>query len=168
VGAREVEAGALHPLEPPEGVPSGLLGGYVGFLGYECKADCGSPNVHRSDVPDAVLMLANRVVATDHITHRTHLLALCQGAEPEAEAWLDEAEQITRDLLAESPETQAPTPPAIARSSPWTSEEHLQHTLGGINSTLRVLALRGEPGVEEELVELRRLIGEALAALPEG
>jgi hypothetical protein len=57
--------------------------------------------------------------------------------------------------------------PAIARSSPWTSEEHLQHTLGGINSTLRVLALRGEPGGEEELVELRRLIGEALAALPE-
>ena len=57
--------------------------------------------------------------------------------------------------------------PGVASSSPWSSEEHLQHTLGGIDSTLRVLALRGEPGGEEELAELRRLVQEALAALPE-
>lgn len=56
--------------------------------------------------------------------------------------------------------------PAIATSSPWTREEQLQHTLGGINSTLRAVVTRGEPG-REELAELRRLIGEALAALPE-
>lgn len=57
--------------------------------------------------------------------------------------------------------------PAVALSSPWSSEEHLQHTLGGIDSTLRVLALRGEPGGEQELAELHRLVQEALAALPE-
>jgi hypothetical protein len=57
--------------------------------------------------------------------------------------------------------------PAVASSSPWTREEQLQHTLGGINSTLRAVALRGEPGGEQELAELRRLIGEALAVLPE-
>jgi len=57
--------------------------------------------------------------------------------------------------------------PAVASSSPWTQEEHLQHTLGGIDSTLRVLALRGEPGGEQELAELQRLVQEALAALPE-
>ena len=52
-------------------------------------------------------------------------------------------------------------------SSPWTSEEHLQHTLGGIDATLRALALRGEPRGERDLLELRRLVGEALAVLPE-
>jgi hypothetical protein len=57
--------------------------------------------------------------------------------------------------------------PAVSLSSPWSSEEHLQHTLGGIDSTLRVLALRGEPGGEQELAELHRLVREALAALPE-
>lgn len=57
--------------------------------------------------------------------------------------------------------------PAIATSSPWTREEQLQHTLGGINSTLRAVALRGELAGERELVELRRLVGEALAALPD-
>ncbi|HEX3392246.1 MAG TPA: hypothetical protein VHS55_06760 [Solirubrobacteraceae bacterium] len=57
--------------------------------------------------------------------------------------------------------------PAVVASPPWTREEQLQHTLGGINSTLRAVALRGRPGGEREMAELRRLIGEALAALPE-
>ncbi len=57
--------------------------------------------------------------------------------------------------------------PGVATSSPWTREEQLQHTLGGINATLRTLALTGEPRDEEELVELRRLVSEALAALPD-
>lgn len=55
----------------------------------------------------------------------------------------------------------------VASSSPWSSEEQLQHTLGGIDSTLRVLALRGEAGGEEEFAELHRLVREALTALPE-
>ncbi len=57
--------------------------------------------------------------------------------------------------------------PAVALSSPWTREEHLQHTLGGISSTLRILALTSVPRSDEELIELRRLISEALAALPD-
>ena len=56
--------------------------------------------------------------------------------------------------------------PGVARSSPWSSEEQLQHTLGGIDSTLRVVALRGEPGGEQELAELHRLVQDALTALP--
>src|ERR1700691_2024823 len=56
--------------------------------------------------------------------------------------------------------------PGVASSSPWSSEEHLQHTLGGVDSTLRVLALRGEPGGEGDLAELHRLVREALVALP--
>ncbi len=70
-------------IEAPAEIARGLLGGFVGYLGYECKADCGSPAVHSSDVPDAVLMLANRVVAVDHTRGCTHLLAL--GGEGETE-----------------------------------------------------------------------------------
>ena len=95
---------AAHTIaEPPARLARGLLGGFVGYLGYECKADCGSPNVHRSDIPDAIMMLANRVVAVDHINHRTHLLALCrEGEQSEAERWLDEAELAGRELLAQA------------------------------------------------------------------
>ncbi|MGD0455508.1 MAG: aminodeoxychorismate synthase component I [Solirubrobacteraceae bacterium] len=92
---------AKHTIEPAAGLPRGLLGGYVGYLGYECKADCGSPNVHRSDVPDAVLMLANRVVAVDHVAHRTHVAALCHEDQADAERWLDEAEAIVRETIAQ-------------------------------------------------------------------
>ena len=82
---------------PRRELPHGLLGGFVGYLGYECKADCGSPNVHRSDLPDAVLMLANRVVASTTLTHRTHLLALCDeddGWTPSC--WLDRTRRRSR------------------------------------------------------------------------
>ncbi|HYM54732.1 MAG TPA: aminodeoxychorismate synthase component I [Solirubrobacteraceae bacterium] len=94
-------------VEPPAGVARGLLGGFVGYLGYECKADCGSRNVHRSDLPDAVMMLANRVVAVDHIRKCTHLFALCVGEEPDAERWLAAAEDVVREVLATPP---APPP----------------------------------------------------------
>jgi para-aminobenzoate synthetase len=103
---RELAGHAIEP--PPADLPPGLMGGFVGYLGYELKADCGSPNVHRSDMPDAVMMLANRLVAVDHLRGRTHLVALCHGDEAEAEIWLDEAEEAVRDILADPPEPEVP------------------------------------------------------------
>jgi para-aminobenzoate synthetase len=88
-------------VETPPGQAPNLLGGFVGYLGYELKADCGSTNVHRSDVPDAVLMLANRLVAVDHARGRTHLMALSRGDADEAERWIDAAEAVVREALAE-------------------------------------------------------------------
>lgn len=87
-------------IEPPAEIARGLVGGFVGYLGYECKADCGSSNTHRSDVPDAVLMLANRVIAIDHERRCTYLLALSRGDEQEAERWLERAEDAVREAIA--------------------------------------------------------------------
>jgi para-aminobenzoate synthetase len=85
----------------PEGVPRGLLGGFVGYLGYECKADCGSRNAHSSDLPDALFMFANRVVAIDHVRAQTHILALSAGEDPDVESWLAQAERVVTEVLAE-------------------------------------------------------------------
>jgi len=103
---RELAGHAIEP--PPADLPPGLMGGFVGYLGYELKADCGSPNVHRSDMPDAVMMLANRLVAVDHVRRRTHLVALCHGDEAEAESWLDEAQAAVQEIIAEPPEPASP------------------------------------------------------------
>ena len=103
---RELAGHAIEP--PPADLPPGLMGGFVGYLGYELKADCGSPNAHRSDTPDAVMMLANRLVAVDHLRRRTHLVALCHGDEAEAENWLDEAEEAVREIIASPPEPAVP------------------------------------------------------------
>jgi para-aminobenzoate synthetase len=90
-------------IEPPKDPDHGLVGGFVGYLGYELKGDCGATNAHRSDVPDAVQMLANRVIAIDHVHGRTHVLAVAKGDEPEAERWLEEVEREVRDALAAGP-----------------------------------------------------------------
>jgi para-aminobenzoate synthetase len=99
-------------IDPPEGVERGLVGGYVGYLGYELKADCGSPNVHSSDLPDAALMLANRVVAVDHTKDVTYAFALCCGEDPEAELWLDAAEELIARAIAEPPAERPLAPPS--------------------------------------------------------
>jgi para-aminobenzoate synthetase len=98
--------------EPPEGIARGLLGGYVGYLGYECKADCGSPNVHSSDMPDAAMMLANRVVAVDHAAGRTHVLALARdGEEEDAKRWLEVATEVVAAAIAAPPPPRELAPP---------------------------------------------------------
>ncbi len=94
---RELENRAIEPSQDPD---HGLLGGFVGYLGYELKADCGATNAHSSDVPDAVQMLANRVIAIDHVRGRTHVLAIAKGEEPEAQQWLNLAEREVHEALA--------------------------------------------------------------------
>ncbi|WP_454198262.1 aminodeoxychorismate synthase component I [Nocardia sp. Marseille-Q1738] len=62
-------------LELPD-LPFDFAGGYVGYLGYEVKADCGGTAVHRAPTPDAQWIFADRLVVVDHVGGRTHLLAL--------------------------------------------------------------------------------------------
>ena len=120
---------AVRALEAParDHVAPNLLGGFVGYLGYECKADAGATNVHSSDVPDAVMMLANRVVTVDHVHHRTHVLAVCAEDEVgEATAWLDEAEAVARDLIADPPAQPSAADPAFGEPS----EAHVRFDCG--------------------------------------
>jgi len=106
-------------VEPPREVGRGLVGGFVGYLGYELKADCGSPNVHSSDMPDAMMMLANRVVAVDHANEVTHVFALAGEDDAEAERWFEAAAEIVREAIAAPP---AP-PPLAPPSEPGSTVE---------------------------------------------
>lgn len=99
-------------VEPPEGIDRGLVGGYVGYLGYELKADCGSHNVHSSDMPDAAMMLANRVVAVDHVKDKTWIFALCRGEDAEAELWLDATQDLIEEAIADPPAERPLAPPS--------------------------------------------------------
>jgi para-aminobenzoate synthetase len=99
-------------VEAPEGIERGLVGGYVGYLGYELKADCGSVNVHSSDMPDAAMMLANRVVAVDHTKDKTYVFALCRGEDAEAELWLDATQGLIEDAIANPPAERPLAPPS--------------------------------------------------------
>jgi para-aminobenzoate synthetase len=100
---------AKHAVEPPAELARGLIGGFVGYLGYELKADCGSPNEHSSDMPDALMMLANRVIAVDHVRRRTYVCAVGREEDAEADAWLEMAAAAVAEALA-NPPAPVPTP----------------------------------------------------------
>ncbi|MEU3351868.1 aminodeoxychorismate synthase component I [Streptomyces sp. NPDC037389] len=79
------------------GLPFDFALGWVGYLGYELKADCEGNAAHRPAEPDAVMVFADRAVVFDHRTDTTHLLALAEDTdEAPARAWL----RTTADLLA--------------------------------------------------------------------
>jgi para-aminobenzoate synthetase len=83
-----------------------FAGGYVGYLGYETKADLGSPGRHRSPVPDACLIYASRLVVLDHAAGEAHAIALLErgedptAAEAEIEAMRRTLESIPADTEA--------------------------------------------------------------------
>ncbi|MFC3997474.1 chorismate-binding protein [Nocardiopsis sediminis] len=93
---------AARPGPAPAGLPFDFAGGYVGYFGYELKADLGAPGRHRSDVPDAVWLRCDRFVAVDHAAGRTYAVAADGGAD--GEAWIAQ----TLRALAALP----PLPPA--------------------------------------------------------
>ena len=126
---RELAASAI---EPPTGLARGLVGGFVGYIGYECKADCGSPNAHRSDIPDAVLMLANRVVAVDHVRHRTH------AARPRADDEAPEARALAGSGRARRSRSCSPPPSAPAAAPPAAARR-------GVTAEPVVFRLRARP-----------------------
>ncbi|MFE3545768.1 aminodeoxychorismate synthase component I [Nocardia sp. NPDC059177] len=86
-----------HCETPP--LPFDFAGGYVGYLGYEVKADCGARAAHRSLTPDAQWIFADRLIVVDHEAGRTHLLALTTGdTAGDAEQWLAETAAALADL----------------------------------------------------------------------
>ncbi|MEZ3182814.1 aminodeoxychorismate synthase component I [Streptomyces pimonensis] len=82
VARRRVEA-------PP--LPFDFTCGYVGWFGYELRADCGSALPRPSAADDAVWVFADRMIAVDHERGETYLLHLARDDEADgarAEAWL--------------------------------------------------------------------------------
>lgn len=62
----------------PDELPYDMNGGYVGYFGYESKLDiqgvCG--NKHKSRLPDAWFVFADRLILFDHANNNIFILAL--------------------------------------------------------------------------------------------
>ncbi|WP_280419816.1 aminodeoxychorismate synthase component I [Nocardia carnea] len=85
----------------PAQLPFDFAGGYVGYLGYEVKADCGGTAVHRATTPDAQWIFADRLVVVDHLAGRTHLVALTgpgESARRDSAGWLDNTAAVLEQL----------------------------------------------------------------------
>lgn len=77
----------------PEGLPFQFNLGYVGYIGYELKAETGGAIAHRSDTADAGLLYVDRAIAYDHLTSVYYLLQLSPDAKA-AQGWFDEVERV--------------------------------------------------------------------------
>ncbi|KOP25546.1 aminobenzoate synthetase [Hapalosiphon sp. MRB220] len=73
--------------------------GFVGYFGYELKAECGSQLVHSSSLPDAIFLLADRMIAIDHQQQCVYLLQLVKKDQTqEVETWFDTIQQQLETL----------------------------------------------------------------------
>ncbi|WP_329053006.1 aminodeoxychorismate synthase component I [Streptomyces violaceus] len=106
------------------GLPFDFTGGYVGYLGYEVKADCGSPNRHRSPAPDAAWLFADRVIAVDHQEGFTYAVCLAEDTPQAAREAADWLESALADLSCVATE-RAPAPMSSAPADPGAAEPWL-------------------------------------------
>ncbi|MFI9643465.1 aminodeoxychorismate synthase component I [Micromonospora sp. NPDC051925] len=93
----------------PEALPFEFNLGYVGYLGYELKAETIGEPAHRSAHPDAALLFVDRLIVLDHQDRCCYLLALERpGRDTGARAWLADTADRLADLGEWSP-TDLPT-----------------------------------------------------------
>lgn len=110
--------------EAPDGFDCGFALGWLGYLGYELKRECGGNDVRTGPVdgaapgggtPDAQLVFASRAVVFDHALGELWLLAL---DAPDADAWLDAAEAAVTTAAGSSSGAPEPDSTALAASPP--------------------------------------------------
>ncbi|MCL7382269.1 aminodeoxychorismate synthase component I [Streptomyces sp. 35G-GA-8] len=129
-GVRRVTGGVFDVLDqrlrerrvPDSDLPFDLNGGYVGYFGYELKAECGATAGHTAETPDAIWMFADRVIAVDHQEGLTYLVAVHdEKTRRDAQEWV---ERTTALLMGLNPADSAP-PREPAAGPPPDAEEYL-------------------------------------------
>jgi para-aminobenzoate synthetase len=99
-------------------LPFDLTGGYVGYFGYELKADAGGDVVHRADTPDAMWLRASRFIAVDHIEGDTYVVAITEPAHTgSALEWIERTAAVLRDLP--TPAAPEVTPDETVQADRW-------------------------------------------------
>ncbi len=94
--------------------------GFVGYLGYELKAECGYASPHQSEHPNAAFIFSDRLIALDHEQDQTYLLCLHRlGEEKAAETWLEATETKLRTLpVGGTGDPRRSLPAVVRRGSP--------------------------------------------------
>ena len=145
------ELARLHTTSPR--LPFDLNGGFVGYLGYELKADCGAADAHRAELPDAFLLLADRIVAIDHERDETHVLALADETAAglaEADRWVAET---ARALTCLAPLEEPPQDDHQRAAVAFDLDRSREHYMANIEACKRLL----EAGESYEICLTNRL-----------
>lgn len=135
---RELLAESVDTQDLPE-LP--FRGGYVGFLGYECKALTVGPGLHSAATPDAYWVFPQAFVVFDHRQAIAHLCVVYDGNEgPTAETeqlmgWLEES---LEDNPPHASTARPSSAPAADIEGQWrlSADEYVER-IGEVDKALR-------------------------------
>ncbi|XP_057979569.1 aminodeoxychorismate synthase, chloroplastic isoform X2 [Malania oleifera] len=83
-----------------EGLPFDFFGGYIGYIGYNLKVECGvASNCHKSRDPDACFFFVDNFVVIDHHNNDVYVMSLHDGTRSST-PWLDDIEHKLLSLKA--------------------------------------------------------------------
>ncbi|GFZ18511.1 para-aminobenzoate (PABA) synthase family protein [Actinidia rufa] len=83
-----------------EGLPFDFYGGYIGYIGYDLKVECGmASNHHRSRTPDACFFFSDNFIVIDHLNDDVYVMSLHDGSTT-LTSWLDLVEKKLFTLKA--------------------------------------------------------------------
>ena len=88
-------------------LPFDFVGGWIGYTGYEARADLGHSVAHASPYPDALYLDVDRFLAFDHLTREVYLVA--SGAVSEA-ALRDRLQVLVLDIEQGHPQQNSAAP----------------------------------------------------------
>ena len=85
--------------------------GFVGFIGYEMKEQCGGARKHKSSYPDVFYFFEDRLIAVDHDESAVYLVEMCEEAMQTTSDWMNEVlvrlnsvgtdDEVEKELLDE-------------------------------------------------------------------
>ncbi|KAK8662303.1 hypothetical protein V6N13_091886 [Hibiscus sabdariffa] len=82
-----------HEEKDFEGLPFDFYGGFIGYIGYNLKVECGATsNAHKSRTPDACFFFADNLIVIDHHSDDVYLMSLHEGNTTKTQ-WLDDTEK---------------------------------------------------------------------------
>ncbi|WP_300394531.1 aminodeoxychorismate synthase component I [Henriciella sp.] len=119
-------------------MPVPFKGGYVGYLGYELKADCGGRNAHKSRQADSKMIFADRFIAYDHQFKQAWMVCLVEpGKEEQARSWFASVEIRLRDsYLSSKPVRDTVMRDEATATDPWVMRHSRETYLDHINRSL--------------------------------
>ncbi|XP_057482403.1 aminodeoxychorismate synthase, chloroplastic isoform X2 [Actinidia eriantha] len=99
-----------------EGLPFDFYGGYIGYIGYDLKVECGmASNHHRSRTPDACFFFSDNFIVIDHLNDDVYVMSLHDGSTT-LTSWLDLVEKKLFTLKASA------TKKLMFRNSPLVAD----------------------------------------------
>ncbi|KAL3523437.1 hypothetical protein ACH5RR_016271 [Cinchona calisaya] len=76
-----------------EGLPFDFYGGYIGYIGYDLKVECGMAlNHHKSRAPDACFFFSDNFLVIDHLKDDIYIMSVHEQCTCES-TWLVDVEQ---------------------------------------------------------------------------